>query len=57
MAKLDDLLTAIQEGAEIIAPLYPRDDGLTPIVEEYRVSLKPSDILDHPPEPFSGSLC
>lgn len=49
---LHDLFIAIRGGAEIIAPLYPRDDRLTPIVEEYRVGLKPFDILDVPPEPF-----
>lgn len=49
---LHDLFAAIQERAEIVAPLYPRDDRLTPIVENYRVGLKPSDILDDPPEPF-----
>jgi hypothetical protein len=43
---LYDLFQAIQDGAAIVAPIYPREDRLTPIVEEYRQALKPSDILD-----------
>jgi DNA-directed RNA polymerase subunit F len=49
---LYDLFRAIQDGAQVIAPLYPREDRLTPIVENYRVSLKPSDILDDPQDPL-----
>lgn len=49
---LHALFSAIQDGAVVIAPLYPKEDRLTPIVEEYRSSLKASDILDDPPEPF-----
>jgi hypothetical protein len=38
-----------QAGHEIIAPLYPKTNLAIPIVEEYRKTLKPSDILDDPP--------
>jgi hypothetical protein len=50
--KLYRLFTAIQQGKEIVAPLYPETDRATALVEAYRKTLKPSDILDDDPGPF-----
>ena len=49
---LYNLFKAIKDGYIIIAPLYPKEDRLTPIVEEYRVRLKSSDVLDDPDDVF-----
>jgi hypothetical protein len=46
------LFKKIQEGAWIVAPLYPDSDRLTATVEEYRKTLKPEDVLDDDPGPF-----
>jgi hypothetical protein len=46
------LFTAIQQGKEIVAPLYPETDRATALVEAYRKTLKPLDILDDDPGPF-----
>jgi hypothetical protein len=46
------LFKKIQEGAWIVAPLYPDSDRLTATVEEYRQTLKPQDVLDDEPGPF-----
>jgi hypothetical protein len=46
------LFKKIQEGAYIVAPLYPESDRLTATVEEYRKALKPEDVLDDDPGPF-----
>ena len=51
--QLYHLFKAIQNGAEIIPPLIPKTDLATPLVEEYRKTLKPLDILDDDPGPFS----
>jgi hypothetical protein len=50
--RLYHLFKAIQGGAEIVAPLYPATDRATALVEAYRKTLKPSDILDDDPGPF-----
>jgi hypothetical protein len=42
----------MKDGVEIIPPLYPDTNKVIPIFEEYRKSLKPSDILDDQPGPF-----
>jgi hypothetical protein len=47
------LFKAIQVGNDIIPPLYPKTNLAMPIVEEYRKTLKPSDILDDPPGPLT----
>jgi hypothetical protein len=46
------LFKAIQSGSEVIAPLYPDTDLVTPVIENYRKTLKPADILDDQPGPF-----
>jgi hypothetical protein len=46
------LFKAIQAGQEIIPPLYLDTNLAMPIVEKYRKTLKPSDILDDSPGPF-----
>jgi hypothetical protein len=46
------LFKTIQSGAEVIAPLYPDADVITPIVEKYRRTVKHSDVLDDEPGPF-----
>lgn len=46
------LFKAIQSGAEIVSPLYPDTDLVTPIVEKYRKTVKPADVLDDEPGPF-----
>ena len=50
--RLYRLFTAIQQGKEIVAPLYPVTDRATALVDAYRKTLKPSDILDDDPGPF-----
>lgn len=46
------LFKAIKRGAWIAAPLYPDTDKATALVEEYRKTLKPTDILDDDAGPF-----
>lgn len=53
---LYELFKAIQAGKDIISPLYPDTNLAMPIVEKYRKTLKPSDILDDPPGPFMFGL-
>jgi hypothetical protein len=43
---LNELLERMQAGHVVVPPLYPREDRLTPIVENYRKCLGPSDILE-----------
>ncbi len=47
------LFKAIQAGKDIIPPLYPKTNLAMPVVEEYRKTLKPSDILDDPAGPIT----
>jgi hypothetical protein len=50
---LHDLFRAIKRGDFILDPLCPREDRLTPIVENYRVKIRPDDVLDDPPDRFT----
>jgi hypothetical protein len=52
ICELNRLFKAIQSGAWIVAPLYPDTDHATALVEAYRKTLKPKDILDDDPGPF-----
>jgi hypothetical protein len=52
MNNLCELFKQIRAGHMIVAPLYPREDKLTPIVENYRKCLAPKDILDDDSGPF-----
>jgi hypothetical protein len=54
--KLYHLFRAIQRGAEILPPLYPVTDRATALVEAYRKTLKPEDILDDDSGPFTLSV-
>ena len=49
---LHELFREIQAGHIVVAPLYPREDRLMPIVENYRKCLGPGDILDDSLGPF-----
>jgi hypothetical protein len=46
------LFKEIQAGRVVVPPLYPREDRLMPIVENYRKCLGPADILDDSLGPF-----
>jgi hypothetical protein len=52
ICSLHELFKAIQAGNQIICPLYPDTNLAMPVLENYRKTLKPSDILDDPPGPF-----
>jgi hypothetical protein len=52
ICSLHGLFKAIQAGREIICPRYPDTNLAMPVLEKYRKTLKPSDILDDPPGPF-----
>jgi hypothetical protein len=53
--ELYEVMEAKQRGAIIIDPLYSETDRLTPIAAQYVKALKPSDVLDDPPNliPFA----
>lgn len=50
--EMHQVFQKMKDGVEVIPPLYPDTNKVVPIFEEYRKSVKPSDILDDQPGPF-----